>query len=120
MKKVTINGVEFNDFGANNYSNGMRLVTCYPMPENMISDVLAGKYKGVYLNPSARCGEEFFGVLGTAEQYKEFKERQEESQISSRIINQAGGFREFERLSPEEYRRIEQEVRSAYKNWWKE
>lgn len=120
MKKVTINGVEFNDFGANNYSNGMRLVTCYPMPENMISDVLAGKYKGVYLNPSARCSEEFFGVLGTPEQYKTFKERQEESQISSRIINQAGGFHEFERLSLEEYRRIEQEVRSAYKNWWEE
>jgi len=118
MKKIVINGVEFYDFGTNNYSNGMRLITCYPMPENMVQDVLAGKYEGVYLNPSARCGEEFYGVLGTPEQYKEFRERQEDSQISSRIIEKAGGFYAFQHLPVEDYRRIEQEVRSAYKNWW--
>ena len=118
MKHVTINGVEFCDFGPNNYSNGMRLITCYPMPANMVEDVLAGKYKGVYLNPSARCGEEFFGVFGSQEQYEEFKKRQENAQIASRVINAAGGFYEFERLSVEEHRRIEEEVRSSYKNWW--
>ena len=31
METITINGVEFNDFGTNNYSEGMRLVTVYPM-----------------------------------------------------------------------------------------
>ena len=118
MKHVTINGVEFCDFGPNNYSNGMRLITCYPMPENMIQDVLAGKYEGVYLNPSARCGEEFYGVLGTPEQYKEFKERQEDAQISGLILGLAGGFDAFRKLPVEDYRRLEHEVRSSYKNWW--
>ena len=118
MKKIVINGVEFYDFGTNNYSNGMRLITCYPMPENMVQDVLAGKYEGVYLNPSARCGEEFYGVLGTPEQYKEFKERQEDAQISGRIMSAAGGFDAFMHLPDNEYRKIEREVRSAYKNWW--
>ena len=118
MKKITISGVEFNDFGANNYSNGMHLISCYPMPANMIQDVLAGKYYGVYLNPSAPCGEEFFGVFGTEEQYKEFKERQEDAQISTRIINTAGGFDAFMKLDPDRYHQIEKEVRSTYKNWW--
>lgn len=67
MNTITINDVTFNDFGANNYSNGMHLVSAYPMPDNMIKDVLAGKYPGIYLNPSAPCNNEFFGVFGTPE-----------------------------------------------------
>ena len=117
MQKIVINGVEFCDFGANNYSNGMHLITCYPMPENMIQDVLAGKYEGVYLNPSARCCEEFYGVLGTPEQYKEFKKRQEDAQISSRIISAVGGMDAFMKYPYDKYKQLEQEVRSAYKNW---
>lgn len=118
MKKIVINNVEFCDFGANNYSNGMHLISCYPMPANIIQDVLAGKYYGVYLNPSAPCGEEFFGVFGTEEQYKEFKERQEGAQIASKIINKAGGFDAFQKLSLDENRAIEKEIRDSYKNWW--
>ena len=118
MNHITINGIEFCDFGPNNYTNGMHMITCYPMPENMIADVLAGKYPGVYLNPSAPCKDEFYGVFGTEEQYAEFKSRQEESQIASRAIDKAGGFGAFIMLSPEEYSPIEQEVRSSYKNWW--
>lgn len=118
MKHITINGVEFCDFGPNNYSNGMHLITCYPMPENIVTDVLAGKYPGVYLNPSAPCYYEFYGVFGTEEQYAEFKPRQEEAQISSQIIDKAGGFDAFQQLPYEDYKVIEQEVRSSYKNWW--
>lgn len=120
MKKIQINGVEFNDFGVNNYSNGMHLISCYPMPKNMVQDVLAGKYYGVYLNPSAPCNEEFFGVFGTEEQYKEFKKRQEEAQIASRVIDKAGGFDAFQKLSLEEYHKIETEIQSTYKNWWED
>ena len=120
MKKIQINGVEFNDFGTNNYSKGMHLISCYPMPKNIVQDVLAGKYTGVYLNPSAPCHEEFFGVFGTEEQYKEFKERQEEAQIASRIIDEAGGFYAFQKLSPDKYHKIETKIRSTYKNWWEE
>lgn len=120
MKKIMINGVEFCDFGANNYTNGMHMITCYPMPENMIQDVLDGKYENVYLNPSACCGEEFYGVLGTPEQYEQFRKRQEESQIAARSIEAAGGFYAFQNLPREEYLKIKQEVSSAYKNWWEE
>ena len=118
MKKIIINNVEFCDFGANNYSNGMHLISCYPMPKNIVEDVLNGKYTGVYLNPSAPCYGEFFGVFGTEEQYAEFKERQEEAQISSRIINKAGGFDSFQKLSSDKYLAIEKEIRTSYKNWW--
>ena len=118
MKKITINNVEFCDFGTNNYSCGMRLISCYPMPDNIVEDVLNGKYPGVYLNPSAPCREEFFGVFGTEEQYAEFKARQEAAQISSRIINKAGGFDAFQKLSLDEHRAIEREIRNSYKNWW--
>lgn len=118
MKTFTINNVEFCDFGANNYTYGMHLISCYPMPENIVEDVLNGKYHGVYLNPSAPCYGEFFGVFGTEELYAKFKERQEEAQISSRIINKAGGFDAFQKLSLDEYKRIEKEVRNSYKNWW--
>ena len=118
MKHITINGIEFRDFGPNNYTNGMHMITCYPMPENMIADVLAGKYPGVYLNPSAPCRGEFYGVFGTEEQYSEFKSRQEESQIASQTVNKAGGVSAFQQLPYEDYKVIEQEVRSSYKNWW--
>lgn len=118
MTTITINGVTFNDFGANNYSNGMHLISCYPMPENMVQDVLAGKFEGVYLNPSARCQYEFYGLLGSAEQYEEVKKRQEEAQIASQVMSMAGGFAAMQKLPIEDWKRIEQEVRSAYKNWW--
>jgi len=118
MKTFHINGVEFCDFGPNNYTNGMHMVTCYPMPENMVEDVLAGKYPGVYLNPSAPCYDEFYGVFGTEEQYSEFKSRQEEAQIASQVIDKAGGLSAFQQLPYEDFEAIEREVRSSYKNWW--
>jgi len=123
MNTININGVEFNDFGANNYTNGMHLITCYPMPENMIQNVLDGKYPGVYLNPSARCSYEFYGLFGTDEQYADVKERQEEAQISHRLINAAGGFDAFSamcRTDEEKTRELEATIRSQYKNWWEE
>ena len=125
MEKFTINGVEFCDFGKNNYSDGMHCITAYPMPENFIQDVLDGKYPGVFLNPSCDCnhtGDEFFGVWGTPEQYELFVKHQRESQIASRIIARYGGdIHEFARRAkwdPEEYERIKQEVETNYKDWW--
>lgn len=118
MEKIIINNVEFCNFGANNYSGGMELITCYPMPENMVEDVLQGKYPGVYLNPSAPCGEEFFGLLGTPEQYEEVYKKQRECQISKAAVAKAGGFAAMREMPHEEWRAIETQCENEYKDWW--
>lgn len=115
MKKTIINGVAFNNFGSNNYSDGMELITLYPCPDNMVQDVLDGKYPGVYLNPSAPCREEFYGVLGTEEQYKELYRNQADSQISKKMIAKFGW---NNWPDPEITRAFEKELRKDYKDWW--
>ena len=125
MKTLKINGVVFTDFGANNYSNGMHLITAYPI-DNMAqfcTDVLAGKYPGVFLNPSADCSHstEFFGVWGTPEQYEIFVQHQRESQIACRVIARYGSHAELVRRAnwdPEEYQYISAEESANYKDWW--
>ena len=120
MEKTVINGVEFCNFGDNNYSDGMELITCYPMPENIVQDVLDGKYPGVYLNPSAPCGEEFYGVLGTEEQYKEFYRHQRGSQVAKASINKLGGTKAlYDKTIPvEKWEAAEAEAEKEYKDWW--
>lgn len=118
MKKIIINGLEFCNFGSNNYSCGMELITIYPMPDLMVQKVLNGKYPGVYLNPSAPCGEEFYGVFGTKEQYKKLYNEQKECQISKRIIEILGGWNKMHTASDEEYKNAEKTAREEYKDWW--
>ena len=121
MEKFIINGVEFCDFGANNYTNGMHRVTTYPMPENFIQDVLNGKYPGIFLNPSCDCqhtGNEFFGVWGTPEQYKEFYKQQRDAQIASRVIVDCGGCDRMREMDIDEFHRIKDEATQSYKDWW--
>lgn len=113
MNTITINGVTFVDFGSNNYSNGMHLVSCSTFPENIIEDVLNGKYPNLWLNPSAPCGSEFYGVYGTEEQYREFYSRQRKAQISSQLIARIG----FNFDDPH-YNEIKSEIEANYKDWW--
>lgn len=109
---MTINNVTFNDFGVNNYSNGMHLVTATSFPATMVQDVLAGKYPGIYLNPSAPCNsKEFFGVFGTAEQYAEFYNRQKECQMSRQLLLKIN-------YNWSNYREVRAEVEANYKDWW--
>lgn len=113
MDKFTLNGITFNDFGTNNYSNGMHLISVYPMPDNIVQDVLAGKYPGVYLNPSAPCTEEFFGVFGTLEQYKEFYERQKSAQLSLQLLPKINS-------DWSNYEEVRNEVEANYRDWWEQ
>lgn len=115
MNNLVINGVEFHNFGSNGYSYGMELITCYPMPKNLIQDVLDGKYEGVYLNPSAPCTSEFYGVYGTSEQYEQFYAAQKGAQISKALMNTIDIFK----ASYDEYRKAKEKIESAYKDWWK-
>ena len=115
MNTITINGVTFNDFGTNKYSDGMKLISVYPMPNNIIQDVLEGKYPGIYLNPSAPCTSEFFGVFGTEEQYAKFYSRQRKAQIASKLIEMLGWD-----LDHPQYKEIKEEITANYKDWWNE
>lgn len=120
MKTTIINGVEFCNFGSNNYTNGMELISCYPAPENIVKDVLDGKYPGVFLNPSAACGEEFFGLLGTEEQHKEVYVQQVDAQkarIAMRILGEWGtGFFGADSFMLLKANKLAEE---QYKDWWK-
>lgn len=119
MEKLTINGVDFCNFGSNNYSGGMELITCYPMPENMVQDVLDGKYPGVFLNPSAKCGEEFFGLYGTKEQYESVYAQQRESQIAKRTFDILGSWgASFFGADTFMIRAAKKQATKEYKDWW--
>ena len=112
MKKTIINGVEFSNFGENNYSCGMELITT--TASIIPQQVLNGEFPGVYLNPSAPwTSEECFCVLGTPEQYKEFYQTQKDAQISKRLIEQGGLG-----VSITVYRELRNQIEEDYKNWW--
>jgi len=117
MTKFELNGVTFCNFGSNNYSNGMELITCYPMPDNMIQRVLNGEFHGVYLNPSAPCCEEFYGVLGTPDQYygpEGFYNSQKQSVIARRYFEILGGVK----VSRDREESAQHQAESEYKDWW--
>lgn len=125
MDKFTYNGVEFCNFGSNNYSNGMECITCYPMPDNFIQRVLNGEFHGIWLNPSADCsdGTEFYGVFGTAEQYYGLNEdgflyKQRESQIAKRYFNLLGGYQQARLADKEEQDSADAQARAEYVDWW--
>lgn len=114
MKQFVINGVTFTDYGANNYTNGMHLVSVYPMPTNMVKDVLDGKYPGIYLNPSAPCIDTFYGVFGTIEQYELFYNHQRDSQIARAIFDEIS----FDCSDETRIREVKIKCTSNYIDWW--
>lgn len=118
MTKFELNGVTFCDFGSNNYSYGMELITCYPMPENMVERVLNGEFHGVWLNPSSPCGEEFYGIFGTKKQYNEFYKAQRAGMISTRVMELLGGFDAMRTATHEQFKEAEAQATSEYKDWW--
>ena len=119
MTKFELNGVTFCNFGSNNYSNGMELITCYPMPENMVQRVLNGEFHGVYLNPSAPCCEEFYGVFGTPDQYygpEGLYNSQKQGIIARRYFEILGGVR----ASRDREESAQHQAESEYKDWWED
>lgn len=111
METICINGIEFNNFGPNNMSHGMSLISLYPAPENLVQRVLNGEFPGVYLNPSARCDSEFYGVFGTEEQYAKLYKDQKECQIAKQLLPHIS-------LSAKEFKQLSEEIRANYKDWW--
>ena len=118
MEKINIAGYEFNNFGSNNYSNGMQLITSTDRPKEILEKVKLQEsgFEGVWLNPSAPCnGFEFYGLLGTEEQYKQVYQEQKEAQISKKMIEKFGWNNWPDREITDAY---EDELIANYKDWW--
>ena len=121
MKKINIAGYEFCNFGSNNYSNGMELITSTDRPQEIIEKVKLQEpeFENIWFNPSAPSNnEEFFGVLGTEEQYSEFYKRQREAQITELLIKKFGSWAQIAELDNEEFKEAKREIESTYKDWW--
>lgn len=120
MEKINIAGYEFNNFGSNNYSNGMELITSTDRPSEIIEKVKFQEsgFENIWLNPSAPCTEfEFFGLLGTEEQYKEVYRNQKDAQISKKMIDKFGW---NDWPSCEITEAYENELLVNYKDWWEQ
>ena len=118
MEKINIAGYEFNNFGSNNYSNEMELITSTDRPSEIVEKVKrkAPGFENIWLNPSAPCStSEFFGFLGTEEQYKQVYRNQKKAQISKKMIDKFGW---SNYPSPEITEAYEGELFANYKDWW--
>lgn len=96
----------------------MKLITSTDRPQEILEKVKSKEYGfyNIWLNPSAPCNDfEFFGVLGTEEQYKEFYQNQRNSQISKKMIEKFGWNNWPDREITDAY---EKELRKNYKDWW--
>lgn len=120
MEKINIEGYEFNNFGSNNYSNGMELITSTDRPSEIIEKVKYQEpgFENIWLNPSTPCStSEFFGFLGTEEQYKQVYRNQKKAQISKKMIDKFGWSNWPSREITEAY---ENELLTNYKDWWEQ
>lgn len=124
METIKINGVEFNNFGSNNYSEGMLCITSTPKQlgfsvKEMIQKILNNEFFGVWLNPSAPCNnEEFYGVFGTDEQYRKLYQNQKECQISAIAVRKLGGLSAMLHATKEEHDKADKEASEEYIDWW--
>lgn len=120
MEKLNIAGYEFNNFGSNNYSNEMELITSTDRPSEIVKKVKHKEpgFENIWLNPSAPCSEfEFFGLLGTEEQYQQVYQNQKKAQIAEKMIDKFGWNNWPSHEITEAY---ENELLANYKDWWEQ
>ena len=118
MEKLNIASYKFNNFGSNNYSDEMELITSTDRPLEIVEKVKRKEpgFENIWLNPSAPCSaSEFFGLLGTEEQYKQVYRSQKEAQISKKMVDKFGWNDWPSREITEAY---EDELLANYKDWW--
>ena len=116
MEKFNIGGYEFCNFGSNNYSNGMELITSTDRPLEIIEKVKLQELENIWFNPSAPSSDfEFFGFLGTKEQYEKTYKEQVNSQIAKEMCAKFGW---SNWPSPEITDAYEKNIRENYKDWW--
>lgn len=120
MEKININGYEFCNFGANNYTNKMQLITSTDRPQEILEKVRLQEpgFECVWLNPSAPCNSfEFFGLMGTEEQYSKVYNDQKEAQIAQKMIDKFGWDNWPEKSIIDAYK---EKLRANYKDWWQQ
>lgn len=118
MQTINIEGYEFCNFGKNNHSNEMELITSTDRPSEILQKVKHKEpgFENIWLNPSAPCSTfEFFGVLGTEEQYLQFYKTQKNAIIGSRMIEMFGWDHWPPRGVTEAYKI---QLLANYKDWW--
>ena len=118
MEKINIAGYEFNNFGSNNYSNKMGLITSTDRPLEIVEKVKRKEpgFENIWLNPSAPCSaSEFFGLLGTEDQYKQVYKKQKDAQIAEKMIDKFGWDDWPSREITQSYKN---ELLTNYKDWW--
>lgn len=118
MENIFIGGIQFINFGANNYSCGMELIACDNPPKDLIDKFLAGTngFERVWLNPCAPCTEyTFYGVMGTYEQYKKFYIAQREAIIAKAMVKRFGVTDWPEPRVTDTYKQL---LLKQYKDWW--
>jgi len=120
---------ELCNFGTNNYSDGMSLVSSSNNAKELTELAKKGLLgniwftskgavvKRVRLNPSAPCSDfEFFGVLGTDEQYEKLYQNQKNAVIGKAMCDKFGyGHWNADPLTTTRY---ERDLRESYKDWW--
>ena len=118
MEKINIQGYEFCNFGKNNYSNEMQLITSTDRPQEILEKVKFQEpgFENIWLNPSAPCSDfEFYGLLGSEEQYKKVYKTQKEAQISKKMIDKFGWDNWPEKSITNAYK---EGLLANYKDWW--
>ena len=118
MEKLNIADYEFNNFGSNIYTYRMKLISSTDRPSEIVEKVKRKEpgFENIWLNPSAPCStSEFFGFLGTEEQYEKVYHSQKEAQISKKMIDKFGWNDWPSREITEAYK---DELLANYKDWW--
>lgn len=127
MKQIKIRGIEMTDMGTTNNTHGMHLIYFYgkdPLDvRSIVQAVKDGDIHCLYLNPSAPCTKfEFYGVMGTPEQYLEFYAEQKASIIATCLIEYFSGRDNFtaDQLDPAEVAYMKERAEANYEDWWNE
>lgn len=112
MNKETVNGIEYTNFGSNNYSRGMEAVIFDP---KTITPEEVAKLPGFFLHPELEPNSrEIFALKGTLLQYLEFFKAVVDSEATKYAVSIFG-------LNPQswdEFHETEQRFKDRFRPWF--
>lgn len=117
MKKILINEIPTDNYGANNYSCGMEAIIFNPK-DIKIEDVV--KLPNVFLHPTHAANSlEIFAVMGTEEQYKKFYEYCKSCECTNIAVKERGGMPKIDdRDGWDELGKRIEELEAEFKPWY--
>lgn len=112
MQKSTINGIEYTNFGSNNYSRGMEAVTFDPKD---ITPEEVAKLPGFFLHPGLKPNShEIYALKGTLPQYLEFFK----AVVDSEATRYAVCIHSLNPQSWDEFHETEQRFKDRFRPWF--